>query len=809
MINLTKPLVLLLFFASRPLLAQNRLSGTVTGADGKPQPDVIIQLLKASDSSLVKSEFSALDGSYLFAGVPEGGYLLQLSNAGSTPQLSGPLEVRGDVTHHVALRSPGASLQEVQVTTRKPYIERSKGKVLLNVENSINADGSSAYEILEKAPGVRIDNNDNISLSGKPGTVIYIDGKPSPMTGADLANYLRGINSSSIEKIELISNPSSKFDASGSSVINIRLKKDRKVGTNGSANVFYGQGVYPKAGGSVSLNHRDKKVNVFGSYNYSNRRAFSRLQLERRFSLADSFTGAYVQDNMLKFDFNTHVARAGVDFYANRKNTFGVLASGVDTRFNPNGENISEVYDHNNTMSSLFGTSNRSRDHWHNFALNFNYNHVFDSLGSELSTDLDYAKYGNETEQNFTTRYYDLKRVEYARPYLLYGDLGGSLDIYSIKNDLTKVFAGGLRIEGGHKSSYVVADNQLSFFDRSYGTDIFDSTKSNHFIYHENINAAYVNLSKDIRKWSVQAGLRVEHTAVTGEQLVYSQRFSRNYAQLFPSGVVTYKQNDNHSLELSFSRRIRRPSYEQLNPFKFYLDPTTYKEGNPYLRPEITESAELTHIWRQKISTALSYSRTHDNIIETIAPLQDNSRVTVQSNRNLAKVEVYSFNFSVPLEIRKWWYTSTSLNVYYALYSGNIANTPLVNRGNLVGVVNTSNTFNLNKKWSVEVSGNYNSREIYAYDVIRPRWFVNAGVQCRLWNNKGVLRLNVNDIFYTNRISARVQYTGYTEYFLVRRDTRVATVSFTWKFGKATVPAAKRRQGGAEDLKERAGKGNG
>lgn len=803
-----KLLLLVAVFSAARGQAQHHLSGTVTSANAGPVSDAIVQLLRWSDSSLVKNEFTDERGYFAFTDVSEGTYFLQVHAAGSTPHRHEPFELRTSVTLDVVIRA-AQSIEEVRVTARKPYIEREKGKVVLNVEQSINAEGASAYELLEKAPGVRIDNKDNISLNGKPGTVIYIDGKPSPMTGTELANFLRGIGSAAIEKIELISNPSAKYDAAGSSIINIRTKKDKRMGTNGSINGFYAQGVYPKAGGGFSLNHREKKFAVFSSYNYARREAFTSLVLDRQFSVNDTFSGAYVQDNLLKFDFSNHVLRAGADYYMNRRNTLGVVLSATDNRFNPRGENVSEVYNAGRELTSFFGTKNRSSDHWYNYGVNLNYNHVFDSLGSDLTTDFDFARYANATRQNFTTRYYDVNHLETTRPYLLDGDLASQLDIYAVKNDISKVFRGGLRAEAGQKSSYVVADSRASFFDASSGSALFDSTKSNHFIYTENINAGYLSLSKDIGRWSLQGGLRVEHTAVTGIQIVYDSTFRRNYVQWFPNAVINYKPAKDHGIELNVSRRIRRPGYQQLNPFKFYLDPTTYKEGNPYLRPEVTASFELSHVYKQKITSTIGYASTADNIVETIAPLPENGRITVQTNRNLAKVDVYSYNLAVPVEIRKWWYTSTSLNVYYAGYSGNIANTPISNRGNVTWSINTSNTFNFGTKWSAEVSGFYNAREIYAYDIIRPRWFVNAGVQRKLWNGRGSVRLNVNDMFYTNQITARVDYTGYTEHFVVRRDTRQVTLSLSWKFGSNQAAGARRRQGGADDIKQRVGSQSG
>jgi hypothetical protein len=768
--------------------------------------DAIIQLLKASDSTLVKNEITDKTGSYTFSGLDSGSYFLQVNAIGYTRTVSPVFNCRSSQQlNEINLQRSELNLKEVTVVTKKPYIERNKGIVTLNVESSVNAEGSSAFELLEKAPGIRVDNNENISLNGKPGTTIWIDGKPSLMQGADLTNFLRGMSSSLIDKIEIISNPSARYDAAGSAIVNIKLKKDKRIGTNGSVSGSYGQGVFPKYNSGLSINHRDKKISTFGSYNYSNREVFSRLVLDRNFAKNDSFIGAYVQDNYFKYNFNTHSVRTGIDYFADKKNTFGILLNGSGTDFRRDGKNVSEVFDHTHSQTSVFNTINKSKDGWRNYSANLNYRHTFDSLGTEFSSDIDFARFGNNSIQNFETRYYDLSYIEFQKPYILSGDLGGKLDLYSFKCDLTKTYNNDFKSETGLKSSYVIADNELSFFDKSNGTQIYDSSKSNHFIYTENINAAYFTLSGNIKKWSIQLGLRGEHTFVTGKQLVYNSKFERNYVQLFPSTLIGYQMNDHHTLELNYSRRIRRPSYEQLNPFKFYLDPTTYKEGNPYLQPSITESIEFSHIFRKKIYTTLGFGRTFNNIIETISPLQDQPRITVQTNRNLSMVDVYALNAAVPVDVLKWWSTTNDINIYYALYNGNIANTTLRNTGNLNFSINSVNSFNINSTLSGEVSANFRTREVYAYDIIQPIFFVNAGIQKKVLNNKGTLRVNINDIFYSNRIRATVQFTDYTEHFIVERDTRVVTVSFNYKFGKSSVPASKRRQGGAEDIKQRAG----
>ncbi|MCE3227574.1 MAG: hypothetical protein K0S32_2125 [Bacteroidetes bacterium] len=795
-------------FSQNEERALHKVSGNFKDDKQTGVPDIIVQLFNAKDSALMKTEFTDGSGNFIIEGVKTGSYFIIPTLAGYKKNAGKIFEVNNDLQlESVILEREGVELKEVTVTTRKPFIERDHGKVVLNVESSISAAGSSVFEVIEKAPGVVINNNDNIIFKGKGGVQIQIDGKPTPMTGADLANYLKGISASSVEKIEFIANPSSKYDAAGTAIINIKLKKDKRFGTNGTLTAGAGHGVYPKANGGFSINHRDKKVSLFANYNYSFRQGFNDLRLTRKFYRNDSMIGAYVQKNYLIFPFRNHVARVGGDYFINKKNTIGIVLNGVSNKFNPNGENTSDVIDHTGNVVSRFGTTNRSYDNWYNYSANLNFKHVFDSTGSELTSDVDYAHFGNHTEQNFLTRYYDLTGNEYLNPYYLYGDLNGNLDIYAAKVDYVKPMKKEFKLEAGAKSSFVQADNDLAFFNRSSGGNTFDTTKSNHFIYTENINAAYFNLFKETKKWSFQLGVRAEQTRVSGKQVIYNVTNDTSYLQLFPSAFVGYKANEKNGFELTYSRRINRPGYDQLNPFKFYLDPTTYKEGNPYLKPQTTHSWEFSHVFKQKIYTTLSYGRTTNNITEVISPSEKQLTITVQTNKNLATVDVYALNFSVPVEIFKWWYTQNDLGTYYGLYSGNIANTTISQRGNVAWNINSVNTFNITKNLSAELSGSYRAKEIYAYEFVNPIWSVSAGMQWRLLKNKATLRINASDVFFTNKISALAEFTGYKENFLVQRETRVVNVAFTYKFGNNGVKGVQRKAGAADDVKQRAGKG--
>jgi len=793
-------------FTQNPVkVSLHNINGILLDEQKAPVGDGIIQLFSALDSSLIKTEFSDNSGNFSFSDVKPGRYFIHVTVQGFQKHLSQLFEVAGNYElEKIFLIKSAAELKEITVTTRKPFIERENGKIILNVESSISSAGSSVFEVIEKAPGVMITSNDNIIFKGKGGVQVQIDGKPTPMTGSDLANYLKGMPASSIEKIEFIGNPSSKYDAAGTAIINIKLKKDKRLGTSGSITGMFGHGVYPKANGGIVLNHRNKKISVFGNYNYGYRKGFNDLRLNRRFYRNDSLIGAYDQKNYLVFPFTNQIGRIGADYFINKKNTVGVVISGVINNFKPNGENTSDVIDQNGNIVSRFGTLNQSFENWNNYSANVNFKHVFDSLGGEMSTDLDYAHYGNSSLQNFTTRYYDLNGSEYVNPYLLHGDLNGSLDIYAFKSDYSKAAGKDAKLETGIKTSYVVADNDLKFYNRSNNQNLFDTTKSNHFIYKENINAAYFNYSKEYKKWNFQVGLRAEHTRVSGAQLIYNVTNDTNYIQLFPSSVVGYKTNEKNSFELTYSRRINRPSYEQLNPFKFYLDPTTYKAGNPYLKPQTTHSWEFSHVYRQKIFTTLSFGRTTNNITEVIAPSDKQQTLTIQTIKNLTTVDVYALNFSVPVEVFKWWFTQNDMGIYYGLYSGNIANTTIKQHGNLTFNINSTNTFNFANNFSAEITGNYRAKEIYAYETVNPIWFVTAGVQMKFPNNKGSIKLNATDIFFSNKVSALAEFSGYKENFIVSRESRVVSITCTYKFGNSNVNV-RRKNGAAEDIKQRAG----
>ena len=783
------------------------VSGKVTGEGGKPISFANIILLRVPDSSLVTTEISGEGGEFALTLVANGSYFIKVMLVGYQTYTTEQLTVSGSniLLPEIKLMPADANLKEVTINVQKPFIEVHPDKIVVNVENSIVSAGNTVMDVLARSPGVTVDQNDNISLKGKPGVTIMIDGRIVPVSGEDLANMLKSMPANSVDKIEIITNPSAKYDAAGTAgIINIKTKKDNKMGLNGSVNAGYGQGVYQKENAGINLNYRENKLNVYFNYNTNDRVGFSHVDWDRKYYTNDVLNGSYVQDNYTVLQFQTNMVGAGMDYDVSAKTTVGASLTGESFYLGTKGYYFANVLDQNNQLQSTFATNNTSSGNWSNYAPNVHLKHSFDSAGRELTVDVDYARYWNTNNQDFTTNYYALNGVLLQAPYILHGDIAGLTQIRSFKADYVYPMPGIARIETGIKSSYVTEDDQPKFYDRSNGGNVYDSAQSDHFIYNENINAAYINASKDWKKYSAQFGLRAEQTIVDGKELITGQSISNNYFQLFPSFAVQDHLNVNNDLGLTLSRRIERPGYDDLNPYKFFVDPSTYKAGNPYLQPALTYAAELSHTYKQRLVTTFSYSITSNVITEVIYPSTTQDRVTIQTKENLTQMNYCGVSGAYTIPVFKWWNNVTSYDAYYSQYRGNLANTSL-NAGKPSFDINTSNKITLPEEWSGEVSVFYQAAQVYGFLNLTPISMVNVGVQKNMFYKRLTVRINANDIFWHGNESGSSYFTNYAEVFTAKHDTRQANLSVTYRFGKKSAAPVRKHSGGAEEEKKRAG----
>lgn len=786
------------------------IRGVVKDKNGVALAGVSIVLLKDDNKTLAIADLTNDAGMFVLDGIANGSYYLKATMAGFDIYESGMLAIDGkDVELPlIQLQPQNTTLKEITVKAQKPFIEVKPDKIVVNVENSIVSAGSSVLDVLGRSPGVKVDQNDNISLKGKQGVTIMIDGKIMPVSGGDLANILKSMPSGTIDKIELISNPGAKYDAAGTAgIINIKTKKDQKIGWNGSANLAYGQGVYAKYNGGINLNYRNKKFNVFANYSYANRYWFNHLMLNRRFyTPSGSLAFVYDQDNYSLFDFRNHIASTGIDYNISKNTTVGMSVNGGINKFNPKADNASKALGPNLETIYNFNTTGRHKNKYDNLASNVYLRHSFDSAGRELSVDADYARYSNTSNQNFVTTYTNTEGGQYMPDYYMKSYLNGVTQIRSLKADYSNPLPNKMKLDAGIKTSYVTADNEPLFYEKNATDYVLDTTRSNHFLYTENVNAAYVNFSKDWDKWSTQIGLRAENTNVQAKQITLNSTYDRNYTQLFPSVALQRHVNEKNDIGLTLSRRIERPNYDQLNPFKFFIDKTTYKEGYPYLNPASSYSAELSHTFKQKFVTTLTYSITSNVLVEVIQPSETEDSVTVQTTKNLKRMSFYGISGAYPFQITKWWSNVTNFNIYYSFYEGFIANTNLSNGAPTFDIY-TTNSFILPKDYSAEVSFFYQAPQVYGFMDVKANWMLNAGIQKNMFDKKATIKVNVQDIFWKAYPRGTSTYTGYVEDFTATRDTRVATITFTYRFGNKSIAQVRRRSGGAEDEKRRAGNG--
>lgn len=779
------------------------IKGVIMDANQSPQPFATILLKNSSDSTLYKGEITNDKGEFNFENVKNGDYFLLISIVGlETYMHEIKISDENSVINlgNITLKPSSKSLKEVTVQADKPFIEREVDKTVVNVENSIIQNGSSIMEVLEKLPGVIVDQNGGISLKGKQGVVIMIDGKKTPMSGQDLANMLKSMPSSSIQKIEIITNPSAKYDAAGNAgILNIVMKKNKKPGFNGSVSAGYGQGRYSKYNGNLSLNYKNKWYNLFLNYSYAHRLGFNNLTIDRKFYSGDTIKTVFQTENYILFPSESHVPRIGADFYLSPKTTLSFLGSGSTSEFKPTTVDHTNILDENRAVTRSYDFTNNSTDNWYNYSGNVELQHQFDSTGQELKVDLDYADYWNNTDQFFATTYHN-GDGSFLNEDRLLSNQKSNLYLYSGKADYTKPLKKQMQFDAGIKSSYVSSDNDIRFYNVVGTEQLFDSLRSSHFLYSENINAAYLNFKKEYKKFSYQVGLRSEQTIAKGKQVLNGKTFNRNYFQVFPTLFLDFKPSEKHDINLSLGRRIDRPAYEQMNPYKSLIDATTFSEGNPYLLPQLTYNTELSYSFNNTFFATLAYSYTTNNITEVL--IQDSeTRTTVQTIVNLDELNYYSLNLTYSKKLAKWWTTNTSILSYYGVYTGKI-NSNHINQGSPSFDLNTGNNFFIMDGLSAEVNFHYNYKNLYGITTMNTTYNLTAGIQKSILKKKGTITINMTDIFWTAYPSGITEFDNVREDWVAKRDTRVLNVNFSYKFGKGKT-ARMRRNTGADDEKSR------
>ncbi|SOE19833.1 Outer membrane receptor proteins, mostly Fe transport [Spirosomataceae bacterium TFI 002] len=801
--------------------APKQISGLVLDNEAVPLPFANVLQLNATDSALVKATTTDIDGKFLFETSIDGQFLLKISMVGFEEFGSTPFFINDESPSYelknIKLALAANQLGEVEVVAKKPFIEQQIDKTVLNVENSIVASGNTLLQVLEKAPGVVVDRqNSSLRLKNKNGVQVMIDGKLNYLSQEALMEFLNNTNSEQVATIEIITNPSSKYDAAGNAgIINIKLKKNKNFGTNGSLSLSAGDVFLPnsvsdlyRGSGNLSLNHRTEKVNLFTNLN-AGRNAFYSDNTLMRSTNFEGLRSEFDQVSRRNGKGLYQNARVGADIFLSKKTTLGFITdvNNWDGQMVSGGlTKIKEVNGDDISSSSLTPISDRNMKRL-NFSFNSNLKHEFNDKGKELTFDIDYSGFRNNVNQTFANTYYDdqdqITSIQNQR-----NRTPTDINIFASKIDFVIPTENKTKIEFGAKTSYVKTDNDFVFEQELESGWESDAGKTNHFIYTEWVNAAYINVGHQWDKIGLQTGLRAEHTKSEGHSITLDERVPRSYLSLFPTMFVTQKINDENSLRYSYSRRIGRPNYEQLNPFLFFLDPYTFEKGNEYLKPQFTENIEVAYTLKDAITLSLGYAFIKDNMFDVIEQ-DDATRLTFQTQTNLEKVHNYSANLSFPVKVTKWWMMQNNLSAYYNKYMDSDVSGGVLNVGQFAYNFYTSSSITLKNDWSAQANMWYNSPNVYGIiRVTKPQYAVNLGVQKSILDKKGKLKFNINDIFLTSFSRATINYQNVDLITTNRWASRSATISFTYNFGNQNVKGARNRNTASEDLKQRAGGNN-
>lgn len=790
--------------------ASGKIEGAVVDEKLAALPFASIVLTNINDTTSAIGVTADENGSFSFDKVTNGSYIVAVSMVGYQKAVSEVFTITNNFIRipTLQLASTPQNLSEVTISAKKPFIEQQIDKTVINVASSITSTGSSVLQVLEKSPGITVNaHQEEIELAGKSTPLILIDGRPTYLSQADLFMLLKNTPSENIEKIELITNPSSKYDASGNSgIINIIFKKGSRPGTNGSVTMSGSVITHGYGRGDIigNVNHGVGKINLFASLNGMEGKGFSKTIYDRIITNGSDqtrFDQVYGNIHWVK----NYGYRVGIDYNISKSTSVGAKVNGAFNEVHTLSRySDTKLYDAQLTLKQSYYTTAATRNAQNNFNANFNLRHST-KKGMEITFDTDYLSYIGKRINSLTTSFFKPDGSQDGPPEAVRNTMPLLIRIGVTKLDFVKKFE-KFSFEGGLKSSLVKADNEM-LYESLENQWFVDSLRSDRFIYKENINAAYLSFQGPLTsRTTLQLGLRLEHTRLSGYSVTLKKRNDQNYVRPFPTLFLSHELNATNLLTCSYGYRIDRPNYQLLNPFESYLDPYTTLRGNPVLKPQFTHNIQLTHLLRGYITTTLAYSVVRDLIVKEYPYIVTEEQKMYLTPENMRFQRNLNVTISAPISILPWWIMQVNLsgqmNRYRAYYKYEVFN---VRQSNFTFAL--TNALNLGKDWTAEVSGSYFSRRIYGLIQSRPSGFINFGVQKSFLHNRMFLKFAGQDIFWTNKFVGSTKFADMNFTVTSLGVSQVFTISFSYKFGNSNISKEKPSNNHVEELQKRASGG--
>lgn len=773
------------------------ITGKVVDDHMRPIPLVTVSLYDLSQK-MVLSTATDSTGHFNARYERPGKYLLEIRHIGHQDYQTPPFELANLDLGIIRLSKLEKTLEEVEVQSKAKIFEVSGGTITYNVAHTIGGQDVSALEALKRAPGVYVENESNITLNGKSGVQILLDGRQTFLSGTELTDLLKSISSNNLKSIEIINNPTAKYDAAGSAgIINIKTKKNQTKGLNGSITSTVAYGVSPKQLQNIAVNYGVDKINVFGNYshtlgNYNYDYGTNRQQ-----------NGKSYDSRTIDVDKRQKMStQVGVDYYLNDKNTIGFLANGnfifgggiTDTRTDISTLPASTIEESLSAVNDYYG----QRTARYNFNLNYKYE---DTTGRSLNIDMDYGRFDKWNKNLQSNIYRDNQEIILDES--LYRTLNGiNIDLSGIKVDYLENLWGG-KFASGVKYSFVRSVNDSRFYHALIAADSLDNRRSNDFQFDEYISSAYVDYKKSVGKWSFQGGLRIEHSNSQGtlffkeNDVEKEDNIKRNFTNLFPFFAITLQPTEHNNVSLSYAKRIERPAYQDLNPFVYMLDELSFWQGNPFLKPSFTQRFTLLYSLKNSTVVSLNFAYT-DQLNAKVTDTLETEKI-VMISRNLGTQKHWSLSLTQTLAPTRWWDVTFNGLLYYIQNDVTFDQYRNFDLQQLAGRVNLVQSFQLPFKMKAEVAATYNSnRLIGANTLSKGISQVDIGLQKTLLRDKATLRLAVNDIYKGNRSRYTQNFPGFVSSSYGYYESRQLRLSFSYRFSSGTAKAQRARKSALE-----------
>jgi len=778
-----------------------KISGIVVDQKGESVPYANIALIHSAGGGLVDGAVSNESGEFLIETVKSGEVKLVISSIGFKSFESDTFELTPGLIKEMgtlSIEDEMTGLKEVTVLSTRPEIIIEPDKTIVNVEGTVMAEGSNVLDVIGRSPGIYVDQDGIINLNGRAGVVVMINDRQTYMSATDLANFLRAMPADNIKSLEVINNPSARFDAEGSAgVINIILKKNTVDGVFGNVQAG-GQynGLWAPIGG-VALNVKKGKWTSNANLNFNEYAIFNDLDIERNFALPEGISN-FSQESRIKTRDKNLFFSGAANYEINPQHNLGINLQASQANSSNINSSSTEITSPGAQANSYLESGNNATGGNNRVFANLHYEGKLDTLGTKISSDIDFTRMNSDSESLLSNLFWigQDQNAGMRNRILTLNDM--YYNILTAKVDFVKPLKNGSTIETGLKGSWVKSDNNLDLSRSNEDGPFEQDPSSNRFIYHENVLAAYASYKgKFSEKVSFQAGLRGEYSDIEGNSVTLEQVNTQNYFNLFPSAFIQHQVSENYQIVYTANRRITRPNYRLLNPFVYYIDPLTSERGNPNLKPQYSTNLEMNHVVKGMYQFTIGYSETEDAFMQVFAQNQE-ERTTTTYTDNFDKTRNANFRAIIPVDLKKWWGTSNMVQVSYNRFKSQIGDDYLDNAQNSF-MVRSQHNFSLPKGFKIEVMGMYLGPQIWGQGSVKGFGWVDAGVTKSIMKDKLSIAVNGTDLFRTQVIRAKVDFADIDASFQQYRSNQGLRFTLRYRFAKGDSFRVNSNSGSTEE----------